>query len=137
MAFPGGYAALFGFADGGENLKYAEYMIRVFLLCGIPLEINKFSVGYYPSVNRNFPAVLTVLLRDALLVIPLTLLFMTPYGLLGYSVAHVVTEVLTIAIVYCAVLIYNAAKKQTKGIFMLFESDFSSLDEFDAGLYSK
>ena len=128
IAFPSIYAYAFGFDGVGESLSRAEFMIRIFILSAVPFEINKFSINYYPSINKNFPAILTVLLRDAVLVIPLTLVLMSTNGLFGYSLAHVVTEYATIAIVYCAVLIFNAKKKQSKGIFMLCDSDYSSLD---------
>ena len=103
-------------------------MIRIFVLCAIPLEINKFSINYYPSVGKNFPAILTVILRDALLVIPLSLWLMKTDGLFGYSIAHVITEIAAILITYAVITVINTKGKRTHGIFMIEKTDFKSFD---------
>ncbi|MDY6367747.1 MAG: MATE family efflux transporter [Clostridia bacterium] len=128
LAFPSIYAAAFGFTESGEALKRADYMIRIFVLCAIPLEINKFSINYYPSVGKNFPAILTVILRDALLVIPLSLWLMKTDGLFGYSIAHVITEIAAILITYAVITVINVKGKRTHGIFMIEKTDFKSFD---------
>lgn len=128
LIFPSAYASVFGYEGGGEQLKYAERVLRIFVLSAIPLEINKFSVSYYPSVGKNLPAIVTVLLRDAVIVIPLTLVLMQSNGLFGYAIAHVITELATIILTYALILILNAKTKKYKGIFMFEKADFVSFD---------
>jgi len=127
MAWPKGYTALFGF-NQEEGFKQVAYILRIYLLSAIPLEINKFSTSYYPSVEKNMPSLVTVLLREAGLIIPLTLILMKTNGLFGYSLARVITEVATIVITYGVILIYNAKTKKYHGIFMFEKTDLKSLD---------
>ena len=128
MAWPQGYSVLFGYSDAGEGMERAALIIRIYLLSAIPLEINKFSTNYYPSIEKNLPAVVTVLMREAILLIPLTLGLMQVQGLMGYSVARVITEYATVVITYGVVLVINVRKKKYHGVFMTEKIDCNTLD---------
>ncbi len=121
----------FGYNDFTDFDEVALW-IRVYLLSFIPYEINKFSMNYYPTINRNLPSFVTVILREAIIVIPLTLALLYSNGLLGYSIACAVTEAATVLITYAFILIYQKAKKlKSHGIFMFEEHTF---EEFDVSI---
>jgi len=126
MAWPEGYSALFGYA--GEDMRQVAYVLRIYLLSAIPLEVNKFSTNYYPAVNKNLPAVVTVLLREAVFIIPLTLLLMRAQGILGYSLARVITEYATVVVVYALVFVYERRHREVHGLFMLERPDMNTFD---------
>ncbi|MBO5578790.1 MAG: ATP-binding protein [Bacilli bacterium] len=129
--FPKVYAMAFGYNDFTDFDEVALW-IRVYLLSFIPYEINKFSMNYYPTINRNLPSFVTVILREAIIVIPLTLALLYSNGLLGYSIACAVTEAATVLITYAFILIYQKAKKlKSHGIFMFEEHTF---EEFDVSI---
>ena len=128
LAWPHGYASLFGYSGTGEGLERASFIIRIYVLSAIPLEINKFSTNYYPSIEKTMPSLLTVLLREGALVLPLTLVLMKAEGLFGFSLARVITEYATVLIVYGVILIYNLKKKKYRGIFMFDKADRNAFD---------
>lgn len=74
------------------------------------------------------PSLLTVLLREGALVLPLTLVLMKAEGLFGFSLARVITEYATVLIVYGVILIYNLKKKKYRGIFMFDKADRNAFD---------
>lgn len=128
LAWPQGYSSLFGYAGTGEGLERASFIIRIYVLSAIPLEINKFSTNYYPSLEKTMPSLLTVILREGAIVLPLTLVLMKAEGLFGFALARVITEYATILIVYGAILIYNLKKKKYRGIFMFDKADLNAFD---------
>jgi len=128
MIWPKGYAIVFGFNDVGEGMKQAEFILRIYLIAAVPLEINKFSTNYYPAIEKNLPSVITVILREAVFIIPLTLVLMKTNGMFGYALARVITEFAVVIITYAFIFIYEIKHKQYKGIFMLEKQDVNTFD---------
>lgn len=129
LAIPNIYAAMFGFTtDVKEEMDKVSLMIRIYLIAFIPYEINKFSVNYYPSVEKNVPSYVAVLLRELILVLPLSIILIYNYGLLGYVIAQPATELLTVIITYIFVLFYGKIKNKGKGIFLYETYDYASYD---------
>ena len=126
MIFPEVYCVVFGYTEK-TNLEYINYLIRIYLLSFLPYEINKFSMNYYPSIKKNIPSIVTVFLRELVIVLPLTLVLLYTHGILGYSIACAVTEAATVLITYIFVLIYNKRCK-THSIFMFEKGDVESFD---------
>lgn len=120
------YSYVFGYTDQ-SNMDYVGLLIRVYLISFLPYEINKFNMNYYPSVDKTIPSLVTVFLREAIIVLPLTLVLLHTNGIMGYCIACAVTEIATVLITYGFVLIYNKRKK-TKGIFMFERGDVESFD---------
>ena len=108
-------------------MSYIAFLIRIYLISLLPSEISKFSMNYYPSIDKNLPSLITVFLREAVLVLPLTLVLLFTNGVLGYSIAYAITEVATVLITYIFILIYNK-KKNTYSIFMFERGDVESFD---------
>lgn len=126
LIFPGAYCAIFGYSEGGDT-SYINMILWVYLISFIPYEINKFSMNYYPTIDKNVPSIITVLLRELVIVLPLTLILLHTNGLLGYSIASAANEVATVIIVYIFIHFYNKRKK-THGIFMLEKNNGVSFD---------
>lgn len=126
LIFPKAYCQIFGFTPT-ENVDYINTMLWVYLISFIPYEINKFSMNYYPTIGKNAPSMLTVLLRELIIVLPLTLVLLFTHGLLGYSIACAVNEIATVIIVYVFILIYDK-KKKYKGILMCEDIDTETFD---------
>ena len=120
------YSYIFGYTDQ-SNMDYVGLLIRVYLISFLPYEINKFNMNYYPSVDKTIPSLVTVFLREAIIVLPLTLVLLHTNGIMGYCIACAVTEVATVLITYGFVLIYNK-RKNTRGIFMFERGDVESFD---------
>lgn len=128
MIWPKGYAIVFGFNDAGDGMVQAEFILRIYLIAAVPLEINKFSTNYYPAIEKNLPSIITVVLREAVFVIPLTLVLMKTHGMFGYALARVITEFAVVLITYAFIFIYEIKHKQYKGIFMLEKQDVNTFD---------
>lgn len=126
---PNVYCYIFGYADEA-NMEYVSMLIRIYLISFIPYEINKFSMNYYPSIDKNIPSLIVVFLRELVIVLPLTLVLLFSNGILGYTIACSVNEIATVVITYIFILIYNK-KKHTHGIFM-FEND--EVESFETSL---
>lgn len=126
VLLPQVYCYIFGYTDQ-ENMKYVSMLIRIYLIAFIPYEINKFSMNYYPSIDKNLPSLIVVLLRELVIVLPVTLVLLFTNGLLGYSIAYVITEAAAMFITYGFILIYNKRTK-TRGIFMFEKGDVESYD---------
>ena len=126
LIFPKAYCQIFGYTPT-ENVDYINAMLWVYLISFVPYEINKFSMNYYPTIDKNTPSMLTVLLRELIIVLPLTLVLLFTHGLLGYSIACAVNEIATVIIVYVFILIYNK-KKKYKGILMREDIDPETFD---------
>ena len=126
---PNVYAAMFGFTSTvPEEIDKANMMIRIYLIAFIPYEINKFSINYYPSVEKNIPSYVTVFLKEAILVLPLTIILLNTNGLLGYVIAAATTQLLTVIITYIFVLIYGKIKNKGSGIFLFEKLEYESYD---------
>ena len=129
FAIPNVYSAMFGFTtDSKEEMDRIALMIRIYLISFIPYEINKFSINYYPSVEKNVPSYVTVFLRELILVLPLNIILVYTNGLLGYVIAQAATELLTVIITYIFVLLYGKIKNKGKGIFLFEKYDYASYD---------
>lgn len=125
--FPNVYSIIFGY-DATNNLDYVSLIFRIFVFSFIPYEINKFSMNYYPSINKNTPSLLIVVLRQLIIGIPLTLILLLNQGLMGFALSYVIAEGATLLIAYLFILIYNKHKKIYKGIFMFETIDFKTFD---------
>ena len=126
LIFPNAYCAIFGYENNIET-QYVNMVLWVYLLSFIPYEINKFSMNYYPTIDKNVPSMLTVLLRELIIVLPLTLGLLHSHGLLGYSIASAVNEIATVIIIYIFLIFYNK-KKKLSGVFMIEKLNFESFD---------
>ena len=125
-ALPNVYSFIFGYTEQ-TDMSYIALLIRIYLISLLPSEISKFSMNYYPSIDKNLPSLITVFLREAVLVLPLTLVLLFTNGVLGYSIAYAITEVATVLFTYIFILIYNK-KKNTYSIFMFERGDAESFD---------
>ena len=121
------YASLFSY-DDKANLEYAKYLMRIYLLAFIPYELNKFAINYYPTIGKNIPAYVNVILREMVIVLPVTLVLLYADGLRGYVVAQVICQFATLIITYAFVLIYGKKKKAGHGIFLFQDVEFKSYD---------
>jgi len=127
---PSIYCKIFGVDITGDN--YFAIM-RVYLFSFLPYELNKFSQSYYPTVGRNLPAIITVVLREAVLILPLTISLLYTNGLMGYSWAVVISEAGTLVLTYLFIIIYQKKKKMSKyGLFMI--PPYDSHDSYDVSI---
>lgn len=126
LIFPNVYCAIFGF-DNSDNPSYVNNLLWVYLISFLPYEINKFSMNYYPTVDKSVASIVTVLLRELIIVLPLTLVLLHTNGLMGYSLASALNEVVTVIITYIFIYFYNR-KKGYRGLFMLEKLDVESFD---------
>ncbi len=126
LIFPGAYCAIFG-ADYSGDIATINSVLWVYLISFIPYEINKFSTNYYPTIDKTVPSMVTVFLRELIIVLPLTLVLLHTNGLMGYCMACWINEVATVIIVYIFIHFYNKRKK-CSGIFMLEKLDVESFD---------
>ena len=126
LIFPSAYCGIFGYTQSGDT-TYLNSILWVYLISFIPYEINKFSTNYYPTISKNVTSMLTVLLRELIIVLPITLVLLHTHGLMGYCIACAVNEIATVIIVYIFILFYNKRKK-CKGILMLEKLDVESFD---------
>ena len=129
FAFPSFYCAIFGF-DASVDSEKISLFIRIFVFTFIPYEISKFSLMYYPTVGKNWPAYITVLCRELVIVLPLTLIMLHTNGLLGYCIAQLATELGAVIITYLAIFIHSKVKKLNKqGLFLI--PSLQGIDEYD------
>ncbi|MBR0235843.1 MAG: ATP-binding protein [Clostridia bacterium] len=130
MINPGIYCKMFGVDVVGD--EYFAIM-RVYLLAFIPYELNKFSMSYYPSIGKNTPSMITVALREAVLVLPLTISMLYANGLMGYAMSQFLTELFTLILTYAFVFIYQKRKKlRGYGLFMI--PPYSVEDSYDVSI---
>lgn len=126
--FPNVYSLMFGYADTTHN-DYSFMILRLYLISMLPYEISKFSMSYYPSIDKNIPSLVTVLCRELIIVLPVTLPLLFALGLKGYVIACFTTEIATVIITYIFIFIYEKIrKKECRGIFMIEKNEFNSFD---------
>ncbi len=126
--FPNIYSLMFGYLDE-IHTDYQFMIIRLYLLSFIPYEINKFSMNYYPSIDKNLPSIVTVLCRELVIVLPVTLVFLFTMGLQGYVISSIIVESATVVATYIFILIYEKVKKnECHGIFMFEEDKYKTFD---------
>ena len=117
--FPGFYCQIFGF-DASVDPERINLFIRIFVLVHLPAEISKFNQMYYPTIEKNTPAYVTILCRELVLVVPLTIILLHTHGLLGYCIAQLATEIGSVIITYLFIFIYSKVKKFNKqGLFLI------------------
>lgn len=125
---PGVYGKMFGF-DDPASFDYFARIIRIYLIAFIPYEINKFSMNYYPSIDKTLPALVTVFLRELIIVLPVTLGLLFAMGLEGFVLAAVISEVSTVVITYVFILIYEKVRrKECHGLFMFEKNEYKTYD---------
>lgn len=127
LMLPNFYSYLFGFNEPDYQDK-ANLLIRIYVFSFIPYEINRFTTNYYPSINKNLPSYVTVILRELILVLPLTIILLYIDGIKGYAISQVLTEGLTVIITYIFIFIYEHKKSVGKGIFMFEDINYLSYD---------
>ena len=125
--FPYVYATLFGYSSPDPD-GYVANMLRLYLISFVGYSISKFGMNYYPSVDRNLPSLVTVLLREAIIVLPLTITLLYQFGVLGYVIACAVTETSTVIITYIFIFIYKKFRPQYHGIFLLEDYKYKAFD---------
>lgn len=126
--FPNLYSLMFGYLDA-THTDYQFMIIRIYLISFIPYEISKFSMNYYPSIDKNLPSIVTVLCRELVIVLPVTLTLLFTMGLQGYVISSVVTETSTVIVTYIFILLYEKFKrKECHGIFMFEDEKYKTFD---------
>ena len=125
MIFPSVYTNLFGYGNSNE---YADKIMRIYLISFVPYEISKFTMNYYPTTGKNMPSYVCLALREAIIILPVSLVLLHTMGIEGYAVAQATTEVTTVIITYIFVLVYGKAKNKGKGIFLFEPMDFKVYD---------
>ena len=129
VIFPEICCQMFGF-NPASNMEKVRLFVGIYTITFLPYEISKFNQLYYPTINRNVPAYVTVLCRELILVLPLTLVLLHTHGLLGFCIAQCVTEAGAVVITYIYIFIYNKVKKLKKyGFFMI--PPYKGIDEYD------
>lgn len=129
IAFPAFFCQIFGF-DASIDMDRTRLFISIYTLTFLPYEISKFNQLYYPTIDRNVPAYVTVLCRELVLVLPLTLILLHTHGLLGFCIAQCATELGAVIITYLYILIFNKVKKLKKyGLFMIMP--LKNIDEYN------
>ena len=126
VALPGVYCSMFGFEITAKQ-DYIFNILRLYAFTFFGYEISKFNMNYYPSVDRNGPSIFCVALREAIIVIPLSLIFLYTMGIFGYALACAITETATVILTYVFVFIYGK-KKGLKGMFLVEKSEYKSFD---------
>lgn len=129
VIFPGFYCQIFGF-DASVDPERINLFVRIFAFVYIPAEISKFNQMYYPTIEKNLPAYVTILCRELVIVVPLTIVLLHTHGLLGYCLAQLITEGVTVVITYLFIFIYNKVKKNEKQGFFMIPST-KGIDEYD------
>ena len=128
-SLPGVYCQIFGFdATGSEDLTYK--CIWIYLVSFIPYEISKFNQMHYPTIEKNIPSYVTILCREVILVLPLTIVLLHTHGLVGYCIAQTANEVGTVIITYIFIIIYNKVKKN-KDMGLLLIPNIRTNDKYD------
>ncbi len=129
FAFPEFYCQIFGF-DASVDPERIRLFIRIFVFAFIPYEISKFNQMYYPTIEKNMPAYVTVVCRTVLLMLPLSLVLLHTYGLLGYFIGQLGAEAGTVILTYLFVFIYSRVKKLNKqGLFLI--PSLKEIDKYD------
>ena len=129
FAFPEVYCQIFGF-DASVDLERVRLLVRVFVFAFIPYEISKFNQMYYPTIERNMPAYVTVMCRTLVLMLPLTLILLHTHGLLGYFIGQLAAEIGTVILTYIFIFVFSKVKKLNKyGLFLIPTS--RGYDEYD------
>ena len=129
LIFPGFYCSIFGF-DASSDPKRIYTFIRIYVFTFIPYEISKFNQMYYPTIGKNHPAYVTVLCRELILVIPLTVVLLHTHGLLGYCIGQLATEAGAVLITYLFIFIHSKIKKVEKqGLFLIPST--KGIDKYD------
>ena len=127
--FPDFYCQLFGF-DASVDPDKIELFIRIFVFSFIPYEISKFNQMYYPTIEKNTPANVTVLCRCIVLMLPLSLILLHTNGLLGYFIGQLSAEIGTVIFTYLFIFIYSRVKKLNKqGLFLIPST--KGIDKYD------
>ena len=130
--FPEFYCQIFGF-DASVDPEKIKLFIRIFVFAFIPYEISKFNQMYYPTIEKNIPAYVTVFCRELVLTLPLCLILLHTNGLLGYFVGQLAAEIGSVILTYLFIFIYSKAKKLKKqGVFLIPSS--KSVDKYDVTL---
>lgn len=124
---PGVYSSIFGYNDP-THAEYSYKILRIYLISFVPYEISKFSMNYYPTIDKVSPSIVTVLCRELIIVLPVTLVLLFKMGLEGYCLACAITELSTVIITYVYVFIYEKVKKKSFGIFMIDKDEYKSFD---------
>ena len=127
FSLPNVYSYIFGF-DNPDYQDRANLMIRIMVFSFIPYELNRFTTSYYPSINRNLPSYVTVLLRELIIVLPLTISLLYVDGIKGYAIAQIINEAATVLLTYVFILIYVHKKPVGKGLFMIEDINYLSYD---------
>lgn len=129
FAFPEFYCQIFGF-DASVDPERIRLFIRVFVFAFIPYEISKFNSMYYPTIEKNMPAYVTVVCRTVLLMLPLSLILLHTNGLLGYFIGQLSAEIGTVIFTYLFIFIYSKVKKLNKqGLFLI--PSLKGIDKYD------
>ena len=129
FAFPEFYCQIFGF-DASVDPERIRLFIRVFVFAFIPYEISKFNSMYYPTIEKNMPAYVTVVCRTVLLMLPLSLILLHTNGLLGYFIGQLSAEIGTVIFTYSFIFIYSKVKKLNKqGLFLI--PSLKGIDKYD------
>jgi len=126
---PNVYAGVYSYQEESIEAAQRTYMLlRVYVFSFVFYELNKFTISYYPAIEKNVPAHVCVFLREAIIVLPLTIVLLYTNGLFGYVLAQGINELVTVLLSYIFILIYGKKRNKGQGLFLLEENDFISYD---------
>ena len=129
FVFPEVYCQIFGF-DASVDVERVRLLVRVFVFAFIPYEISKFNQMYYPTIERNMPAYVTVVCRTVVLMLPLMLILLHTNGLFGYFLGQLIAEAGTVVITYIFIFAFSKVKKLKKHGLLLIPP-YQGLDEYN------
>ena len=123
MVFPQMVAGVFGY----NNLNYMNMMltcIRLFSLSFVFYALNKFFQVYYQTILMPVPAMLDTILQGFVVLIPVIFLFLYAKGIYGVCLGAACSELITLIILCCFVLLKQKhGKFPPKGLFLIPEKD--------------
>ena len=120
-AFPGVIEAMFGFDRLAQQAEM-DLCLRVFALSFIGYAVNNICQTYYSTIEKPFLATLSTVLQSFAILVPVSLILLPFFGVVGTIIGYVVAEtgaVLIVMIVRKAM--YQKGKIPGKGFDLLPE----------------
>lgn len=119
LAVPGMIAGLFGIAEG-DMLALCETALRIFA-CSFPFYVyNKFLMSYYQTILQPGLSTVVTVLQGFVVIVPLTLVGIFFWGLMGVCLMAVASEAVTILLAALwRILGQRRGKFESGGVYML------------------
>lgn len=117
MIYPNLVCLLFGITSVEQSKM--ELVIRIYAICFLFYELNNFTKNYFPTIFVSIISNVTIALRLLILALPLCILGIHLWGILGVAIGAVAAESLTVLITYLFNLIYRKKKKLPDNYFLI------------------